>query len=198
MTDYAWPSGVPIYSATFWLVDGVRVFRSPLSGTVRTEKVHPPYWEGSLSFVNLTSAQGQKLEAALWKIQGAVNRIYVPMKDYTRQGAGGGTPRVQGGSQTGLSLVTDGWPSSTLVLKEGDRFSVDGQAFAVASDVTSSGGGVATITLANDIRTAPGDNELLEIDTPVVRCILKSKVGLPAEPGKFKSGQIEFEEAVPE
>jgi len=197
MTDFTWPSGVPVASASFWLVDGVRRFRSPLSGTVRTEQVHPQFWEASLSFVNLKADEGQKLEAALWRVQGAANRILVPMSDYVRQGAGGGSPVVSGGSQTGLSLATSGWPASTLVLKAGDRFGVSGQAFSVAADVTSSGTGTATITLANNIRTAPANGVSLQINTPTVRCILKNVFSMSTRPGRFKDGQIEFEEAVP-
>ena len=196
MTDYTWPSAITPNSASVWQIDGDREFRSPLSGTVRTEEVHPPFWGLSLGFVNLTAEQGQELEAFLWKV-GRRNRALVPMFDYQRQGDGGGTPRVLGGSQTGLTLLTDGWPLSTTVLKAGDRFGVADQVFAVTADATSNGSGQATLQLANRIRTAPADNATLEIDQPVVRCILKNKFGMNTVPGRFKSGQIEFEEAVP-
>ena len=197
MTDYAWPSNIPIAAASFWQIDGAKVFRSPLSGTVRTEEAHPPYWEASLSLTNLTAAEGQRLEAYIWRIRGAVNRALVPMSDYVRQGAGGGTPRVKGSSQTGTTLTTDGWPNSTTVLLAGDRVGVSNQVFAIASDVTSDGTGNATLTLSNGISTAPTDNALLEIDTPVVRCILSNVFSLNTIPGRFKNGPVEFQEAVP-
>lgn len=197
MTEYAWPSGITIGGASFRLVDGSRSFKSALSGTVRTQKVHPPTWEGSVKFVNLPVDEGQAIEAYLWRIQGAVNRALVPMADYQRQGAGGGTPVVSGTGQTGLSLTTSGWPNSTLVLKAGDRISVDGQAFSIVADATSNGSGVATLTLANDIRTSPSNGASIETDTPIVRCILKSVFSLDTEPGHFKNGIAEFEEAVP-
>lgn len=42
-------------------------------------------------------------------------------------GAHGGTPLVQGGSQTGSSLATDGWTNDTTgILKKGDIFTISG------------------------------------------------------------------------
>ncbi len=196
MAEYSWPSNIPIASASFRQIDGDKVFESKLSGTVRTAEGPPPYWVASLGFTNLTASNGQRLEAYLWRI-GKRNRALVPMTDYIRQGAGGGTPRVKGGSQTGLTLLTDGWPASTTVLLDGDRFSVSGQAFAIVSDATSDGTGNATLTLSSGIRTAPADNALLEIDTPTVRCILKGTFGMDTRPGRFKNGIVEFREAVP-
>lgn len=77
-------------------------------------------------------------------------------------GSHGGTPLVNGASQTGTSLVTDGWTINTTVLKAGDVIrlaSVNGvnpqnyndtgyqQEFVVQNDVTSDGSGNATITI---------------------------------------------------
>lgn len=197
MTDYTWPSDIIPVSGSFYPINKVAVHRSPLSGSVRTAQIHAPYWEGSFSFVNLTAAKAQELEATLWRIQGAVHRILVPMWDYQRQGAGGGTPRVNGGAQTGTSLITDGWPVSTLVLKAGDRIGVNSQALVIAEDATTNASGEVTLQLANEIHDYMQNNLLIETDRPVVRCILKNTFGLNTVPGRFKSGQIEFEEAIP-
>lgn len=74
---------------------------------------------------------------------------------------GGAT--VNGAGQTGSSIVTAGWPNSATVLKQGDIitfgsvFAVNPQSkastgalrqFVVTADVTSSGGGAATIPIA--------------------------------------------------
>lgn len=195
MTAFAWPAGIPIAAASWWQVDGTRRFRSPLSGTLRTEQLHPPYWEGNLTFTNLPADQGQAIEAYLWRLEGAVHRALVPMTDYQRQGAGGGSPQVSGAGQTGVSLVTSGWPASTLVLKAGDRIGVSGQVFAIAADATSSGTGTATLSLSNPIRTSPSG--AIETTMPVIRCVIKNVFGMNTGPGRFKSGQIEFEEAMP-
>ena len=80
----------------------------------------------------------------------------------------GSTPVVNGASQTGASLITDGWAVSTAVLKEGDVFTVAGvnglnyfsyantgllRQFVVTADVTSDGSGNATIPIDPPITT---------------------------------------------
>lgn len=85
-------------------------------------------------------------------------------------GARGGTPLVNGASQTGASLVTDGWSNSiTGVLKAGDIitlplvFAVNPvtkqstgrlQQFVITADANSSGAGAATFAISPSITTS--------------------------------------------
>lgn len=85
-------------------------------------------------------------------------------------GAHGGTPLVNTGSQTGASLVTDGWSTSvTGILKKNDLFTIAGvysvnpvtqqstgvlQTFRVTADVDSDGSGNATIPISPAITTS--------------------------------------------
>lgn len=118
-------------------------------------------------------------------------------------GAHGGTPLVNGASQnvtyataTGAntqSLVTDGWPNSTAVLKAGDVFTLAGvyavnpvpgegasgktvmpylQQFTVIADATSNGSGQATLTISpaiivsgpyQTVSAAPADNAAITV-----------------------------------
>lgn len=77
-------------------------------------------------------------------------------------GAGGGTPLVNGVSQTGSNLVTDGWPNNTVVLKQGDIILIGGltPVYEVTGDVTSNGLGQATITINPPLfsGSSPADN----------------------------------------
>lgn len=78
-------------------------------------------------------------------------------------GAHGGTPLVNGATQSGSSIVTDGWTISTQVLNKGDiitfanvfgvnpqNYTSTGllQEFVVTADVTSDGSGNATIPVS--------------------------------------------------
>lgn len=89
-------------------------------------------------------------------------------------GAQGGTPTVNGASQTGSSLVTQAWSNSiTGVLKKGDVFTIGSgstgvfavnpqnyrsttqlQQFVVTADCNSSGGGAVTIPIYPPIVTS--------------------------------------------
>lgn len=82
----------------------------------------------------------------------------------------GGTPLVNGASQVGSSLVTDGWTASAASrLKKGDVFTIDGvymvnyqtkatlstlQQFVVTSDVSSDGSGNLTASIFPSIITS--------------------------------------------
>lgn len=83
----------------------------------------------------------------------------------------GSTPVMNAtANQSGASILTSGWAVSTLVLKAGDIISISGvngvnpisyrdfgqkRTFVVTADVTSDGGGLATIPIAPDINNDP-------------------------------------------
>ena len=83
----------------------------------------------------------------------------------TRLGAGGGSPLVKGANQTGNSILTDGWPNNTAVLKAGDlvRLGALLPVFEVRDDVTSDGSGNATLVLNPRIIAggSPPDNAVI-------------------------------------
>ncbi|CAN5949962.1 unnamed protein product [Sphagnum jensenii] len=81
-------------------------------------------------------------------------------------GAQGGTPVVNGASQIGSSIITNGWTASTQVLNAGDIITFAGsygvnyvtqtpttnlQQFVVTANVTSDGSGNATIPISTGI-----------------------------------------------
>lgn len=103
-------------------------------------------------------------------------------------GQQGGTPLVNGGSQTGASLVTDGWTASAANrLKQGDVFTIAGvqavnpvtkqstgalQQFVVTADAASDGSGNCTISIFPSIVTSgslqtvsgsPADNAAITV-----------------------------------
>ena len=103
-------------------------------------------------------------------------------------GALGGTPLVNGASQTGSTLVTDGWSNSiTGVVKAGDILTAAGcnavnpvsgnstgqlRQFVVTADANSSGAGAASISIYPSITTSgafktcsasPTDNGVIKI-----------------------------------
>lgn len=102
-------------------------------------------------------------------------------------GAHGGTPLVNGATQTGTSLVTDGWTNSAAILNKGDVFTIAGvyklnpanqrstgqlQQFVVTSDVSADGTGAATISIYPAITTSgatatvtasPADNAAITV-----------------------------------
>ena len=178
------------------------MFRSPLSGTIRTESQSGGRWFLSLMVQNLKtnsviSNPLQELEAFLFRLDGKKNRAVIQDFGYTRSGPGGGAPLVNGASQTGLTLITDGWPNSTTVLYAGDRIGISGQMIPITTDATTNGSGQVNLALAHPILVAPSTNASIEIDDPTARYILSNNVSIAARPGIFKTLLVEFEEAIP-
>jgi hypothetical protein len=115
--------------------------------------------------------------------------IYADQNVYSHtKGTATGTPLVNGASQTGTSLVTDGWTNSiTGILKTGDVFTLAGvfsvnpvsglstgnlQQFTVTADANSDGSGNSTLTISPGITTSgayktvsgsPADNAAITV-----------------------------------
>jgi len=88
-------------------------------------------------------------------------------KHTTPQGLGGGTPLVNGASQTGSSLITDGWTISVNTLKAGDYFSIANTLYMNLQDVTADGSGNATFDIYPSLRTSPANDAALDLTSPL-------------------------------
>lgn len=183
MTTYAFPSLVP--SRTAWsLVSNTAVFGDPLKGAVQTLARPGAKWAVSLSFDLLTDDDRGALQAFLVKLRGMENRFTMHDFGYVPAGSPGGTPLVNGASQTGTSLITDGWTISTTVLKAGDWFAVNGELKKVIADVTSDGSGNATITFEPALRASPSDGAAITTTDPSATFMLaNSRSGWTNENG---------------
>jgi hypothetical protein len=124
-------------------------------------------------------------------------------------GLGGGTPLSNGVAQLGSSIITDGWTASTAILNRGDViqfanvFAVNPQSlqtfgtlanFVVTADVSSDGGGAATIPVQingagavlvgpyQNVSIAIADNSAITINGAAAT---KSQRGLAFHPDAF-------------
>ncbi len=112
----------------------------------------------------MNRAQVAAWQAFFLQLEGSANTFYGFDPDAINpRGAGGGTPLVNGGSQTGSTLATDGWPNSTTVLCAGDYFSVNGELKMVTADATTNGSGQVTLNFKPALRSSPVDNSPLTI-----------------------------------
>ncbi len=121
-------------------------------------------WELELTWDLMTMAQAQQLLGALGQYG---DHTAFSLCDPSRLVPTGNATvaqlanlLVKGAGQTGKSLLVDGGPNSTLILKAGDLIGIAAtdECYEVRSDVTTNSSGEATITLNQAIRTSPADN----------------------------------------
>lgn len=163
-------------SFDFGLVSNTMTFVSPLSQAVQTIEMPSARWRFSFTMQNLEEADAALLQAFLVQLRGQAGRFYMyNMARTSPRGVGTGTPKVNGASQTGVTLVTDGWTiSQTGILKAGDLFSVNGELKMVVADCNSDSGGNATITFEPPLRASPSDNADLTTASPTTTFKLTS------------------------
>lgn len=81
------------------------------------------------------------------------------------RGAATGTPLVNGATQTGKTLVTDGWAINTLQMRIGDIFKLTGspKVYMVTQEATSDGSGNLTLNFRPGLIVSPADGENLVV-----------------------------------
>ncbi|MEL6707609.1 MAG: hypothetical protein AAFP79_04950 [Pseudomonadota bacterium] len=112
----------------------------------------------------LDEAEADEWGAFLDELRGETNRTRVPIVRASQ--ASGGTARVDGASQTGRSLVCDGFPANSTILGRGKRVTIALQALRLRTPIVTDGNGRATISFEPAIRRAPQDDEIVEYKLP--------------------------------
>lgn len=189
------PSITP--SASSWeIIGNSRQFVSPLTGAIQTAQRGGTRWRATLTFDNLTGADRAVMQAFLSQLQATANNFFLTDHSYTRRADGAGTPRVNGASQTGNQLTTDGWTSGTYAFLRGDLFTVNGELKMAVADATISAG-AATVDFVPELREAPDDNSTLTISAPTGIFRLESPIsGWTNQPGVFSTFSFEAIEDV--
>ena len=167
------PSTPNFVTSRFYLKNNTQVFISSLSNQIQRRNLTGSYWMAEYSLPPMSRSNWSAWQAFFNELQGRRNTFNGFCPDSkTTQGSATGTPLVNGSSQTGNSVITDGWTVSTAILKAGDFISFGGELKQVSSDVSSDGSGNATITFQPTIRTSPSDNAPITVNNTTCEMIL--------------------------
>jgi hypothetical protein len=153
------------------------------------------WWECQLSLppiVGTTNVNAWR--AFIAKSRGKANDFQIPV-DPTAQSSAVATPLVNGASQTGRTLNSDGWPVSSTVLVAGQFVTINNQLLQLTENVTSNGSGVATLTFEPPIRTAPSDNTAIEFKNPFCLMYMVEEPTLSVENGYVYSLSLNLRES---
>lgn len=154
------PAGIRIYPRSV-----VAVAVSPFSGTQQAYQHQGQVWQADITLPPMRLADAQPWMAALLQLNGRYGTFYLGNEAMrTPIGAATGTPLVKGASQTGQSLITDGWMAGvTGILKQGDYFQLENRLYMVMVDANSDGSGNATFDIWPRLRSAPADNAAITV-----------------------------------
>lgn len=138
---------------------------SPFTGSRQVQKHQGQWWEAEVTLPPMLNATAATWEAFLTKLNGVEGTFL--MGDPTRatpRGSAGGTPLVNGASQTGNDLIIDGASlSATGWLLAGDWIQLGtsntSRLYKVLEDVNTDGSGNATIPIWPELNasTTPAD-----------------------------------------
>lgn len=166
------PTASGIMRVRFAANDVVGVVQSPFTASQQVYRYTGQFWEADITLPPMKRADAEYWISFLLKLNGPFGTFLLgDPNGATARGVATGTPLVNGGSQTGNELVTDGWTTSTTgILKAGDYIQLGSGAtsrlYKVLDDVNSDGSGNATLTLWPDLRSAPSDNAAITVVNP--------------------------------
>ena len=193
------PAGIKIASSRIGLSVNQSVFASELTRKISVQSIGSgtsDRWEGLWTTPHLSVADFASLSAWLLSLKGQEKTFYAYDPDRTSPNGvadtGPSSPLIKGASQTGRTIITDGWALSTAgLLKAGDYIGVNGQYVMVMEDVSSDGLGGATISIEPALRGSPPDNSPVIFDNPKMTARLTNST--PTwETDHRKSGPFSF------
>lgn len=168
MATFPFPNITPATN-TFELVSNTRTYTSPLTNAVQTASRKGSLWKASMQFNNLSGDDRKVMQAFLVKLNGQQHRFTLQDHSHTPRGAGGGTLRVNGASQSGTTLVCDGATASvTNYLRAGDYISFNSELHMVVADADSDASTNVTLSIAPPIRKTPADDTIVDYTIPVL------------------------------
>ena len=173
MSLITFPSVIPT-SAGFRCNYVIAESVSPFSLTSQVYDWGGSRWEGEMTFETFAydkPDERAELKAFISSLKGKANVFNYGDPEYLQFGNRGvatGTPLVKGGSQTGVTLETDGWTTGvTGIVKAADYIQlgtgVNAELYQVIADADSDGSGNATLTLNRPLITSPSDNAAIVV-----------------------------------
>lgn len=197
MADYAIPTLAvtgPDIGTYFNLSANTQAFVSPLGGQMQTSEIPGSRWVAGLTWLRLSSSDAAAYAGWLVSLRGQANRALIPRYErLTPRGTIAGTPIVQGSGQTGTSFVIQGLTAGTTLLASDCIGIAQGlstaQILMITAAASASGGGVMSLQVFPEVRSAPSSGSTIVLSGPKARFILADK-NVRWSPQIF--GQIDF------
>lgn len=203
MTNYPinFPSGLTVNNLQIKMLNSVAVVRSKFAYNRKAHNFTGEMWEmsGTLPLMNRDTAEAYL--AFIAKLKGKYGSFLFPLPTSisSARGSWGGTPVVDGGSQTGDTLDIRGLPNNiTGVARQGDYINLGTGATTrmhkVLDDANSNGSGETTINIWPSLRTSPNDGDAVAYENIKANMCLKDDVPIDIDVNRLYFIALEMEE----
>jgi len=154
------PTNVSPKRVTIAALNQVGVTSSPFTFQTQVQQHAGQQWVVEVTLPPLTDDQVGQWQAFLLSLNGAFGTFRVgDIIKSSPKGSAPGTPLVNGASQSGSELVTDGWTASQPgILLAGDYINLGNDLHMILKDVNSDSGGNATLDIWPSLRSSPADD----------------------------------------
>lgn len=162
------PTTTGITNIQLQALNSVAISQSPFSFRQQVVAHSGQRWGANITIPPLKREQAEEWVSFLLSLKGQVGTFLMgdPNCKIPRGSASSsaGTPKVNGGSQTGNTLAIDGLPNNvTGYLKAGDYIQLGSgtntQFYKTLTDTNTTAGGNALLDIYPNLRSAPADNE---------------------------------------
>lgn len=165
------PNTTDIETAALAMQSVVAVSKSPFTGVEQIQKHQGQWFTAKIQLSPMNRPDAEVWLAFLASLNGRENTFLLgDSLGATARGTVAGTPLVNGASQTGNSLTTNGWDVGATILA-GDYIQLGSgstaELYKVLEDETADGSGEATLDIWPDLRSTPGDTDAIVVSNTV-------------------------------
>lgn len=191
-------------AVTAELIANTAVSPSPLTGSAQTLARVGMRWLITHSWHDVIGDERGEVMALIAFLKGQENRVRLSAMDNPANGAYGGSPTVNGASQTGSSLAIGGAGTVTDWIKAGDYFStsVNGEhELKMATQDSSSSGGNATLVFEPPLRDSPANGSAIFVGDGGTKprglfMMAENAAGWSSSPGGKSNISVQFSEDI--
>lgn len=145
-------------SASLSIAPNVQTFTSTLNAFQDYRELPGSRWFASFTWSSRQGVDAKTLKGQFTSLNGPIGIFRITPPDSESLGTFLGSGLVNGASQTGTTLVTDGWNINQPLLGSiGDYFEINNELKILTENAASDGSGNATLVFAPAIRKSPAD-----------------------------------------
>lgn len=143
------------------------IVNESVSGKRHVRQIGGHKWKLTAQYPAMTRAEFAPVLAFMIAQRGQFEsfQIVPPLIATPLGDVSGSAPLVDGASQTGRSLITNGWGPSKTVLAAGDfiKLANNNKVYMVTADAVSDGSGDATLSIEPALMTSPADASAITV-----------------------------------